>query len=86
MGKHTPEEELNFVLGSLDEAGFHVRTLDKYIVENNKPQRCIVEHFFFCNAEQIRLVKRFVRFFVMLMRNRLARRFVSRVSLCAFEG
>ena len=68
MGRHTPEEELNFALGSLDEAGFHVRTLEKYIIENNTPQRRIVEHFFFCNAEQIRLVKRFVvRFFVMLM-------------------
>ena len=64
MGKHTPEEELNFALGSLDEAGFHVRTLDKYIVENNTPKRRIVDHFFCCNAEQIRFVKRFVGFFM----------------------
>lgn len=55
IGKHIPEEELNFTLDSLDEAGFHVQTLDKYIVENDKLQQRIVKHFFFlqCRINQV---------------------------------
>ena len=64
-GRHTPEQELDFALGSLEREGFHMRTLEKYMVENNAPQRRIVEHFFFCNAEQIRLARRFFSGFLI---------------------
>lgn len=33
--------------------------MEKYLVENNRPKRRVVEHFFFCNEEQIRLARRF---------------------------
>ena len=65
QGKYTPEEELTYALGFLEEEGFHVRTLEKYLVENNTPRRRVVEHFFFCNAEQIRLTRRFVSGFLI---------------------
>ena len=57
QGKNTPEEEFTYALGFLEEEGFHVRTLEKYLVENNAPRRRVVEHFFFYNAEQIRLTR-----------------------------
>lgn len=37
-----------------------MRCLEKYLVENNMPKRRVVEYFFFCNEEQIRLARRFV--------------------------
>lgn len=54
------EEELQFALGTLKTEGFHVRCMEKYLVQNNRPKRRVVEHFFFCNEEQIRLARRFV--------------------------
>ena len=54
-GSHTPAEEMDYTLGCLKERGFHVRCLEKYIIENNIRQRRVVELIFFCNKEQIRL-------------------------------
>lgn len=59
-GSHSPEEELQFALSTLETEGFHVRCMEKYLVENDTRQRRVVEHFFFCNEEQIRLARRFV--------------------------
>ena len=64
-GAHTPEQELKLALGILKDEGFHVRCSEKYIVENNIRQRRVVEHFFFCNQEQIRLARRFVSGFAI---------------------
>ena len=36
QSKHTPEEELIYTLGFVEEEGFHVRALEKYLVENNR--------------------------------------------------
>lgn len=38
----------------------HYSCMEKYLVENDRPKRRVVEHFFFCNEEQIRLARRFV--------------------------
>lgn len=57
---HSLEEELKFALRTLKTEGFHMRCMEKYLVENNRPKRRVVEHFFFCNEEQIRLARRFV--------------------------
>lgn len=64
-GSHSPEEELQFALGTLKSEGFHVRCMEKYLMENNLQQRRVVEHFFFCNEEQIRLARRFVSGFLI---------------------
>ena len=64
-GAHTPEEELLFALGSLKDRGFHLRCKEKYIVKNNVRERRVIEHFLFCNAEQIRLARRFVGRFLL---------------------
>ena len=67
-GAQTPEEELLFALGSLKDRGFHVRCKEKYIVKNNVRERRVIEQiFFFCNAEQIRLARRFVGGFLFLV-------------------
>lgn len=50
-GSHSPEEELQFALGTLKTESFHVRCMEKYLVENNLPTRRVVDHFFFCNEE-----------------------------------
>lgn len=39
--------------------------MEKYLVEKNLPKRRVVEHFFFCNEEQIRLARRFVSGFLL---------------------
>lgn len=64
-GSHSPEEKLQFALGTLKKEGVHVRCMEKYLVENNLPTRRVVEHFFFCNEEQIRLARRFVSGFLL---------------------
>lgn len=65
QGKHFKEQELQFALGTLKEEKFHVRCMEKYLVEDNIPQRRVVEHFFFCNDKQISLARRFVSGFMI---------------------
>ena len=36
---HSPEEELQFASSTLKAEGFHVRCMEKYLVENNLPKR-----------------------------------------------
>lgn len=64
-GSLNVEDELKLALGSLKNGWFHVRCLEKYIVENNVKKRRVIEHFFFCNNEQIRLARRFVSGFII---------------------
>ena len=64
-GAHTEEEARQFALGVLKEQGFHVRCFEKNILEGNQVQRRVIEHFFFCNSEQIRLARRFLSHFVV---------------------
>lgn len=64
-GAHTKEEACQFALGVLKEQGFHVRCFEKLILEGNQVQRRAIEHFFFCNSEQIRLARRFLSYFVV---------------------
>ena len=58
MAQHTEEEARHFALGALKEQYFHVRCIEKIILEENQVQRRVIEHLFFCNSEQICLAKK----------------------------
>ncbi|MCJ1346371.1 hypothetical protein MMC31_004587 [Peltigera leucophlebia] len=63
-GNHTEEEAQQFAIAILKE-GFHVRCLERNIIEDNQAKRRIIEHFFFCNEEQIFLACRFLSHFLL---------------------
>ena len=64
-GAHTKEEARQFALEVLKEQGFHGRCFEKKIFGGNQVQRRVIEHFFFCNSEQIRLARRFISHFMV---------------------
>ena len=64
-GNHTEEEARQFALAILKEESFHVRCLEKNIIEDNQMKRRVIEHFFFCNEEQICLARRFLSHFLV---------------------
>lgn len=39
--------------------------MEKYLVKNNLPKWKVIEHFFFCNKEQIRLARCFISKFLL---------------------
>ena len=55
----------SLLLPILEEEGFHVRCLEKNIIENDQVKRRVIEHFFFCNEEQICLARRFLSHFLV---------------------
>lgn len=64
-GKRIPGTELHRAVANLELKGFHVRFSEKYQIEGDIRSRRIVEHFFFCNTEQIRMTWRFVSSFMI---------------------
>ena len=58
------QEELELVMGILEQNGFHPRTREEYIVENGERTRRVVRDIFFMSDEQIRLARRFVSGFI----------------------
>lgn len=52
-------------VAALEQKGFHFRFNEKYLVEGDEKSRRVVEQFFFCNSEQIRLARRFVSSFMI---------------------
>ncbi len=63
--KKTSHEQLNLALKILKLKDFRVRCLKKYVVKNEVRKHQVIEHFFFCNTNQIRYVRRFVFEFVI---------------------
>lgn len=63
--RKTSQEQLNLALKILKLEDFHVRYLKKYVVENEVRKHQVIEHFFFCNTNQIRYARRFVFGFVI---------------------
>lgn len=49
----------------MKEEGFHVTCLEKNVIEDNQVKRRVIEHFFFCNEEQICLARRFLSHFLV---------------------
>lgn len=60
-GFHTKQAARQFALANLKEKGFHVRCL----VKNIKMKHRVIEHFFFCNEEQICLARWFLGHFLV---------------------
>ena len=65
VGKRTPETELHRAVVALEQKGFHVRFNEKYFVEGDERSRRVVEQFFFCNSERIRLARCFISSFMI---------------------
>ena len=61
----TSEDRLRCALFDLQKADFHVRCQESWIYENNVRVRRIVNHFFFANAWQIFMARRFISRFVL---------------------
>lgn len=64
-GRKTPQEQLALALKTAELKGFHVRCLKKYVVKNDVRKNQVIEHYFFCNADQIRYARRFVSNFII---------------------
>ena len=64
--KRTPQEEVRFALKVLEDKGFHVRVKESYIIEQNIRQKQQIDHFFFCNAAQIRIARQFASGFIAI--------------------
>lgn len=65
VGRKSLEKELHQAVAGLKQKGFHIRFNESYLVEGDQRSRRVVEHFFFCNSEQIRLTRRFVSSFMV---------------------
>ena len=65
IGKRTSETELHRAVAGLEYKGFHIRFSKAYLMKRDERSRRIVEHFFFCNLEQVRLTRRFVSLFMI---------------------
>lgn len=63
--RHTEEEARKYALAILKDNGFRVRCLEKNIIESGQVTKRVIEHFLFCNSEQIRLARRFVSHFLL---------------------
>lgn len=63
--RHTEEEAQKYALAILKDHGFRVRCMEKNIMKSGQIKRRVIEHFFFCNSEQIRLARRFVSHFLL---------------------
>lgn len=64
-GNHTEEEARQFALAILKEESFHVRCLEKNIIEDNQVKRRVIEYFFFRNTGQLCLARRFLSHFLV---------------------
>lgn len=63
--KLSPEDKIQVTLDTLESKGFHIRCLNKYLVEDNVRKRQVIEAFFFCSPEQVEMGRRFVSSFVV---------------------
>ncbi len=63
--RHTEEEARKYALTILKNHRFRVRCIEKNIMESGQRKKRVIEHFFFCNSEQIRLTRRFVSHFLL---------------------
>ncbi|MCJ1355779.1 MAG: hypothetical protein MMC33_005771 [Icmadophila ericetorum] len=64
--KLTEQEELLYQVEALVNEGFHVRTMEEYLV-NDAGERTghVIKCLYFCSGERIRLARRFVSGFIM---------------------
>jgi hypothetical protein len=60
----TNQEELELVMATLEQNGFHPRTREEYIIKDGKRTKRVVRDIFFMSDEQIRLARRFVSGFL----------------------
>ena len=59
------KNRLRYALNDLKKTNFHVRCQKFWIYENNVRVKRVVNHFFFANAWQIFMIKRFINRFVL---------------------
>ncbi len=62
---HSIKKELQFALGTLKTEGFHIRCMEKNLVENNLPKQMVIQNFFFYNEDQINRSRWFVSRFLI---------------------
>jgi hypothetical protein len=60
----TNQEELELVIGILEQINFHPRTREEYIIENSIRTKRVVRDIFFISDKQIRLARRFISSFI----------------------
>jgi hypothetical protein len=65
IDKKTSQEKLTLILKTAKLKSFHVQCLKKYVVKNDVRKHQVIEHFFICNADQIRFARRFVSDFLI---------------------
>lgn len=64
-GRLSEQDQRIYAIASLEPMDFHVRCYERYDVVDDNHQRRVIEHFFFCNNQQILLARRFASEFVI---------------------